>query len=230
LVFQLLLEIMFGVSVVGLCSDRNLVCIESFGDHYLPSHLTHYRRHHIANASDLEAALFNFLPDYLSLLKTRAIIAYMMQNPSRVGNYLLLVVDTLASFGIWLIAFFSLSWIIHGVGYGHAPHIAAVQAYYDSSGRPGIFFFIKHPPDGSGTTIIDPMNIFLYSTLFTSVWVWLYVLSGWLTRTFRFVKKWGSVLTPYLNVEEKPLHSLGVVAICFESLLYWLVAIIVWIC
>ena len=65
-----------------------------------------------------------------------------------------------------------------------------------------------------------PWGIFFYSTFFTSVWVWLYAGAGGLLRlaaslgiTFRRMR-W------FLDIENKPLRSLGMVSIVLITLGY----------
>jgi len=52
-----------------------------------------------------------------------------------------------------------------------------------------------------------PLGICLYAGLISSIWAWLHIASGLILRTFRFGR-----LERVLNVKEKPIKSLGIVA------------------
>jgi len=64
------------------------------------------------------------------------------------------------------------------------------------------------------------MGIWLYSTYFTSVWVWLYALSGLAVRLTQFFGLRVHRLKGVLDIENKPLRSMGFVSIALVSLLF----------
>ena len=55
------------------------------------------------------------------------------------------------------------------------------------------------------------VGIFIYSTFLTSVWVWLYALSGFLVKGIAASRKGLHFLKRHLNLEEHPLRSMGFV-------------------
>lgn len=57
-----------------------------------------------------------------------------------------------------------------------------------------------------------PIGIFFYSTFFTSVWVWLYALSGVLLKVLYSVKLGMGLSSRIFEVETAPLRSLGMVS------------------
>lgn len=76
--------------------------------------------------------------------------------------------------------------------------------------------FLRITADGLGE-IPRVMSVMLYSTMFTSVWVWLYVLAGLVLRLFRPVFESLDLLKRHLNVETRPVHAMGVLIALFIS-------------
>lgn len=62
------------------------------------------------------------------------------------------------------------------------------------------------------------MSVMLFSTLFTSVWVWLYVVSGALLRVIRPVLEGLNWLKYHLNVEARPVHAMGMLLAVLVSM------------
>lgn len=57
-----------------------------------------------------------------------------------------------------------------------------------------------------------PDGIFFYSTFFTSVWVWLYVVSGFALRMTESIRTNVSRAKAVLDIDDKPLRSIGFVS------------------
>ena len=64
------------------------------------------------------------------------------------------------------------------------------------------------------------LGIFIYSTFLTSVWLWLYALSGFLVKAFARSRKGLHFLQKHLNVEEHPLRSMGFVLMLLVTVVY----------
>jgi len=69
-----------------------------------------------------------------------------------------------------------------------------------------------------------PILIFFSSTFFTSVWVWLYAGSGLLVKLGQYLGIGVKVLKVVLDIENKPLRSMGYVAILLVTLVYLVAA------
>jgi hypothetical protein len=68
--------------------------------------------------------------------------------------------------------------------------------------------------------------LWFYPAFLTSIWTWLYVVSGLLVRTARkldFVLAFSNKLT---DLEHKPLQSVGIVATALCTLLYWSISLL----
>ena len=64
------------------------------------------------------------------------------------------------------------------------------------------------------------LGIFFYSTFFTSVWVCLYALSGFAVKVAGNLGIGMSRLSGVLDIEKKPLRSMGFLSIALISLLF----------
>ena len=63
-------------------------------------------------------------------------------------------------------------------------------------------------------------GIFFYSTFFTSAWIWLYALSGLALKTAQHIGLGINCLKNILDIENKPIRSMGIVTIVLVSLLF----------
>ncbi len=71
----------------------------------------------------------------------------------------------------------------------------------------------------------NELGMFLWTTYLTSVWLWLYALSGLLVRAIRGA----TFLRDHLNVEEKPLSSMGFVAGGLMAFGWWSLCVGSWL-
>lgn len=75
----------------------------------------------------------------------------------------------------------------------------------------------------------NPLAIVLYSSLFTSVWVWLYVGTIFAIKLLHRVRSIWVKLTPYLDIEKKPLVAIGRVAGLLAGAGYAVILGFIWI-
>ena len=69
------------------------------------------------------------------------------------------------------------------------------------------------------------LGIYFYSTFFTSVWLWLYLLAGMSFKFVYFLGKGLDCIRHVLNIDEKPFGSLGVVATVFITVIYLVIGL-----
>lgn len=138
----------------------------------------------------------NVLPDYVSLLETRLIIRFL-SNARVLIHPVFLVVDaafTAMIFGISLSLFDYAMKITMGVQQNDLISMVVGGA---------TFWNDNH---------FSMLGIFLYSTFATTVWIWLFVVSGLVVRFLSAlglsIRKIGTIF----NVKEKPLRSMGFVS------------------
>jgi len=162
---------------------------------------------------------FNLIPDYLSLLETRYIIKRMGLEQSFIRNLAFLVLDFAATFLIFVvvgvilitlvmlpITFFSSVLEFDFSGIGEA--MKSFPKFMIDS------FHIKGDSEG--------FSVFLYSTFFTSVWVWLYAISGFLIKTLSHFNRGLRFFKRHFNIEKEPFNAIGAVAMTLVTILFLL--------
>jgi hypothetical protein len=69
-------------------------------------------------------------------------------------------------------------------------------------------------------------GVFLCPPLFTSIWLWLYVGSGFLLKAARRFDLGFDWFNRKFDIEKKPLQSIGLVAGALVALVYWAAVIV----
>jgi hypothetical protein len=176
-------------------------------------------------------ALVNLLPGSLAILVHRALLQRMSdgQGPPRVGTWLVLACATTGVLAVlactlgFLVVFVSnevhalrrpVTWIIgyvESVIKDTAGGLSALQeaARLQPIIMPGMAF--------------PSFGIWLYVPCFPFVWVWLYLLSGVLIRgaTACGLMRASRRTLGLLDIDARPLHTLGTVAVGVVSVVYW---------
>lgn len=152
--------------------------------------------------------LLNLIPDYFSLLESRYVIYRMSGTTSIAAISVFLIVDFLVTGaiflgGIWLLA------LIFG---GTLAEYSLMELLEIS-----LSFSYRHELD------MAPLGIFFYSTFFTSVWVWLYALSGLALKLAQHLGVGLGFLKRVLDIDNKPLRSIGFVSMMLVTLIYLIV-------
>lgn len=155
---------------------------------------------------------FNFIPDYLSLLETRFIISRMGLRHSIVEHVGLLVADFILT-GIIIFVFFLTIFSIEHLFTDQAMSFVKLTRHHISAVEQGFRLSVF------GTGNIN-MGIFFYSTYITSVWVWLYALSGFMVKLAQKLDISWSWLKRFLNIDEKPLRSMAMVSILIVTIIF----------
>ncbi len=145
------------------------------------------------------ATIMNLVPDYVSLLESRLIIRVIARNPSVFRSLSLLALD--------LVVTAAIGFCVVGT------------CLYTAGGDFGDIIRTGVMLETWGANDPSP-SVFFYSTFFTSVWVWLYVLSGICVKLGNSISYLAERLRFILNIKEKPFLSLGVVIILSISFVY----------
>jgi hypothetical protein len=61
----------------------------------------------------------------------------------------------------------------------------------------------------------------LLASLFTSIWVWLYAVSGFLLKAARRFDIGFALFNRKVDIERKPLSAIGLVAGALVAIVYW---------
>jgi hypothetical protein len=176
-------------------------------------------------------ALVNLLPGSLSILIHRTLLQRVSdgQGPPRLGSWLVLACATT---GILAVLACTLGFLVVLV----SNQVHALQ-------RPatwiiGYVEFVTKDTDGGLSALQEAVRlqpiimpgmvfpsfgIWFYAPCFPFIWVWLYLLSGVLIRgavACRLIRVSGRAPS-FLDIDARPLHTLGAVAIGVVSVVYW---------
>ncbi len=158
--------------------------------------------------------LTNLIPDYLSLVESRWVLGRMSTTRSWLGKLGWLGVDVVATAMI----VFGFLWIS---GWLLLPLVPSEHAYMVGCLSRETFDFSRMldiaiagltfstPP---GTLNYEISGVYIYSSFFTSFWVWLYLGSGVLVRLAQFVPGLREFLRRSCKVQDYPLRVLAVVS------------------
>lgn len=149
----------------------------------------------------LFALIFNIIPDYVSLLETRLILKRMAETHSLSVIALLIVIDAILTTALIVFVFFLIFFVIGD---------RTLSYIYDELVRA----FLLEAEEG-----FMSMGIYVYSTYLTSLWLWLYSLSGGLVRALGAS---GISLKKFLDIDKHPLRSLGFVSMMLVTIAYLL--------
>jgi hypothetical protein len=187
-------------------------------------------------------ALFaNFFPDYMYLLVSRMIVKIMATRTSTKEIWLLLTGDTIATAFIALLSSFLAMLVLELSSY--AETISWWKRTHGPDGSFTLYMFLHHWAgmllwraslkirgwDWLSLRAPSGAAIFFYSAFFTSVWVWLYVLSLFLISLLHRGRTVWVKIAPYLDIEKKPLMAIGRVAGLVAGVAYSVLLGIVWL-
>ncbi len=161
----------------------------------------------------------NLLADYLSLLETRYLLNMLPGRRGLLTTPIFLLVDAILTLAIYFgVILISLT--------------LADSLLMDGESLKLLFRDPREWLDQFLTVMIELFTFegfigkygtCLYSSFFTSLWLWLFVISRWLVRLITPLRAWLRLGKWFLDIDSHPLRSLGVVAGGLASLGYWLV-------
>jgi hypothetical protein len=148
----------------------------------------------------------NVIPDFFSLLETRWLLT-KIKSATLGGIVALLCLDVILTGGLavtWAALYFDLHSRI--VGFHHFGWFENVQMLLsrDFLGREWI----------------------VLSSLFTSIWLWLYTASVFFLKALQRYDKAFDWFNRHVDIEEKPLQAIGLVAGVIVAMAYWAVAVV----
>lgn len=153
------------------------------------------------------ALIANCLPDYISVLVSRFVVRQMTKNAAgwRIG--LLLIFDTCSTLTFAYLSMFVielLAGLILGFGFSLSLRETLNVEFHQ----------IVPTFRNTFQAAIDSPSVrsFFFASLFTSIWVWLYVLASVAIRIAHRVRFVWIKLLPFLSVDDKPMQAIGRVA------------------
>jgi hypothetical protein len=143
--------------------------------------------------------IFGLIPDYLSLLTSRAILILISRNPRLLRIVLFLLADALISplisIGGMLTIMVLISTVEPSFSINHP--LQVIPDFYHA-------FFSWRAFTFSSGTVLDQLSVLFYSSFFTSIWLWLYVIVGFAMKATRRIH-----VSQYLDIDKKPLGCIG---------------------
>ena len=145
--------------------------------------------------------VINSVPDYLSLVESRWIVARMRGRGARATCALLLLDAILTALIFYVFVSLVVIVLVAMMEPDQAIPLDPLQIWLLLTEGGGLAL--------AGDTTI---GVFFYSTYFTSVWVWLYVASRSLLRLLAASAPLLRALKFVLPIEQKPLRAIGTAA------------------
>lgn len=148
------------------------------------------------------------LPDYISLLKSRFLIRFMGKaNPLTIAFLILL--DFVATLAIAVGTF-----LLYDYAFIGAEH------------RKDDLQILHEGPTLDSRPGMAPLSAVLYPAFFATIWVTLYGVSGLALKFATRIARGLSWLSRKLDIEKKPVQSMGLVASVLVAFVYWTVMVV----
>jgi len=176
-------------------------------------------------------ALVNLLPGSLALLVHRTLLQRVSngQGPLRLGTWLVLAGATTGVLAVLACTLgFLVVFVSNGV-YALQRPVTWIIGYIESvikdtaGGLSALQEAARLQPIIMPGMAFPSFGIWLYAPCFPFVWVWLYLLSGVLIRgaTACGLMRASRRTLGLLDIDARPLHTLGAVAVGVVSVVYW---------
>ncbi len=165
---------------------------------------------------------YSFIPDYFSILISRTIVRMMSKRPKPFRVAGLLMLDTALTF---ILAYAAIS-LVTTIWYRMLPWVKADSFWNNPIHQTYIIFYATYYnlTHDEYTTMI-----YLLASMFTSVWVWLYILASVTVRILHKVRFIWVKLVPILDIEKKPMQAIGRVAGAIAGCSYLALLCVVWL-
>ena len=159
---------------------------------------------------------FNIILDYFSLIKTRYIICKYINVNSATNIIVFLFIDLVATAFIFFAGMATIIFIIR--------YFKDVPADTTLEDLLYVMDIVWAGMNVSGKNIdMYIMGVWFYSTFFTSVWIYLYVISGLIVKAGSFIGILASCTRKIFDIDNKPLRSMGYVCIVCVSIIFLIV-------
>ena len=152
--------------------------------------------------------IFTIIPDYISLFQSRTILRILAKTEGLFKSALLVLIDAGLTLLIVTIVVSSATFLLP----------ESIERQYNTSFLNGWnVLSLETLPDGK---ILFPFILFTVSALFTSIWLWLFLLSSVLSRITNLAWRAGAMPKRYLKLKQSPFQSVGFICALVVVLLY----------
>ncbi|NQY80476.1 MAG: hypothetical protein HRT47_09210 [Candidatus Caenarcaniphilales bacterium] len=152
---------------------------------------------------------WNILIDYLSLLETRYILRWLIKNTSPLKVTSILLLDLLATGLIYFIGSV-LFLLILIFGYANELVISIINYMTKSFDKDGLIIFYI-------------LGFFFITTFFTSIYLYLYLISSFTIKNLVKLNPILRFLKERLAIEKQPFISMGVILVLLISLIAFII-------
>ena len=164
-------------------------------------------------------------------METRFLIRLLERKFTPLRLLMLLVLDFVATAGIFAVFVWS---ILYPLAHWLQGYFWGIDSLYRLPLDWQLFldprkFLILTLVPSSRWFYVAISGVHLYSTFFTSAWLWLYALSGVLARALLSFGHGAVFLRDHLNVEERPLSTMGLVAGGLAAFCWWGICLVSWL-
>lgn len=157
----------------------------------------------------LLSLIYNLIPDYLSLLESR----WLLGKVRSTGQFgLILAIDVVCTFFIYVLWLFLLFVVPPLIVEISQPPEFSLQTIWEMATFDYNLFYTN-----SEWTINGVLGIFFYTTFFTSLWLWVYVFTTFISRALLKLNSGVGVLLKAADFEVQPFRSLGFVSVLLVS-------------
>lgn len=171
------------------------------------------------------AAVVNFIPDYVSLLETRLVLRFLgRETASWTAICAALVADFLSTVVILALGFLGLALL----GLWHSGEPLSTYDYGFLNAGASLVKAFKLTPllDSDGTSFGTSAGIFLWSTYFTSVWLWLYALATFAGKLLLPILNRVEKFKKFLDLDNKPFLAFGWLSVVIITVLFAIGAVV----
>jgi hypothetical protein len=202
------------LAIVWLCNKPGMGRALAFsGELEIPTHEVA----ELVAVYGVATIISNWIPDYLSLVESRLILAKLTTASSWLRRIGWLVLDAAATLAISFFAIhLSMIVMLPMVTPGWTIEVGCLTPEHYSLATTWELFWsglrFHSPP---GTINYDATGIYIYSTFLTSLWVWIYLGSGVLLRAARGVFGLRELRSRHA------MRTMAVLAILMVGGLYW---------
>lgn len=148
--------------------------------------------------------IFNILPDYISLLETRWILHNIRNAGIQKLSVLLIfdvIITTVIFFGVTLITV--------------PPFIVFISSEPSFSYQKFLYEIFINIITGSSFA-----SVYFYSTFFTSIWLYLFIISSITVKFLIPSGRFGIWVMSFFDINEKPFLTMGITIILFVTLAF----------
>jgi len=172
--------------------------------------------------------LFNVPGDFLGLIVSRKIMGAMLRMKNRVAWLVASVAGTLACLLVYflvsvlttaVLALILVKWDLLSLD--------QLARLWEGAWNHKVLLGFGFGYDATYNPEWPTLGVFIYTSMFTVAWMWLFLASGWLVRLLSWIDPGWQKFKWLLDIDGHPLKSLGVVAGVIYAVSFSLVKLVV---